>query len=296
MPYHNLTPRQRQQVMALLAAVMVHIIAAAAMIIVGPFDKIPYHTSALTGQMWVNELLAGHPDRIKNELGMRKHVFQGFVLALRLSGLEHKRDITVEEQAAIFLYMSVTGLSIVHVGERFQRANDTISKYVILQNTCFIDQLCCRYYKLVLVTVTSFPFYNTYVHLPPVDAPIPPEIENNPKLFPYFQHVLGAIDGTHVACCPSELERQHARDRKGNLSHNVLAVCSFDMVFYYIGPGWDGCTADSRMFTDSRLAHFAIPQGRCYLADAGFGICDELLIPYRGERYHLAEWGRANIR
>ena len=31
-------------------------------------------------------------------------------------------------QLAIFLYTSVTGLSLHHVGERFQRANGTISK------------------------------------------------------------------------------------------------------------------------------------------------------------------------
>jgi len=28
-----------------------------------------------------------------------------------------------------------------------------------------------------------------------------------------------------------------------------------------------------------------------YLADADFPHCDQLLIPYRGVRYHLAEWG-----
>jgi hypothetical protein len=38
------------------------------------------------------------------------------------------RYVMLEEQLAIFLYTSVTGLSIRHVGERFQRANGTISK------------------------------------------------------------------------------------------------------------------------------------------------------------------------
>lgn len=26
------------------------------------YDKMPYHTSALTGEMWVTELLHGHPE------------------------------------------------------------------------------------------------------------------------------------------------------------------------------------------------------------------------------------------
>ena len=28
------------------------------------YDKMPYHTSALTGEMWVTELLCSHPERI----------------------------------------------------------------------------------------------------------------------------------------------------------------------------------------------------------------------------------------
>ena len=90
--------------------------------------KQPYHTSKLSGHAWVLELMHGHPDRIRNELGMRLHVFLAFVADLRLYGLRDTRYIAVEEQAAIFLYMCVTGLKIRHVGERFQHANATISK------------------------------------------------------------------------------------------------------------------------------------------------------------------------
>jgi len=55
--------------------------------------------------------------------------------------------------------------------------------------------------------------------------------------------------------------------------------------------GWDGCTADASMYNDACLSDLHIPTGKCYLADARFGICDSLLVPYRGVRYHLAEWG-----
>ncbi|KAJ7689184.1 hypothetical protein B0H17DRAFT_937660 [Mycena rosella] len=34
----------------------------------------PYHTSRLTGQQWVKELMHGHPERIYNELGVHLHV------------------------------------------------------------------------------------------------------------------------------------------------------------------------------------------------------------------------------
>ncbi|TEB21271.1 hypothetical protein FA13DRAFT_1643125 [Coprinellus micaceus] len=49
----------------------------------------PYHTSALSGQACVDELIQGHPDRIYNKPGMRLHVFLTFVANLRaLGGLE----------------------------------------------------------------------------------------------------------------------------------------------------------------------------------------------------------------
>jgi hypothetical protein len=67
------------------------------------------------------------------------------------------------------------------------------------------------------------------------------------------------------------------------------------MRFQYIISGFDGCTADASMFNEARLSDFHIPEGKYYLADAGFGMCNALLIPYRGIRYHLAEWGRANV-
>ncbi|KIM61587.1 hypothetical protein SCLCIDRAFT_54529, partial [Scleroderma citrinum Foug A] len=44
-------------------------------------------------------------------------------------GHEASTNVSLEEQLAIFLYTWVTGLSIRHVGERFQRSNDMISRY-----------------------------------------------------------------------------------------------------------------------------------------------------------------------
>ena len=90
--------------------------------------------------------------------------------------------------------------------------------------------------------------------------------------------------------------RQAARDRKGGVTQNCLAICGFDMIFYYIFSGWDGSAVDSTMFYDARMTDLHIPADKYYLADAGFPICDALVIPKRGVRYHLAEWGRAQQR
>jgi hypothetical protein len=92
------------------------------------YEKQPYHTSVLSGYGWVMELLNGHPERIRSELGVHKHVFFKLIEELRLMGYSDGRDVTLEEKLAIFLYACVTGLTVRHLGERFQRANGTITK------------------------------------------------------------------------------------------------------------------------------------------------------------------------
>jgi hypothetical protein len=104
------------------------VIAATAAVLSLPSPPEPYHTSILTGQGWVLELLSGHRKRIRCELGVHRHVFLQLIDELRQMGYTDSRYVSLEEQLAIFLYMLVTGLTIRHVGERFQRSNDTISK------------------------------------------------------------------------------------------------------------------------------------------------------------------------
>ncbi|RDB30577.1 hypothetical protein Hypma_006985 [Hypsizygus marmoreus] len=219
--------------------------------------KQPYHTSALSGAEWVKELIWGHPDRIRTELGMRVHVFLALVAELRRCGLSDSRYLSLEEQTAIFLYTCVTGLSIRHVGERFQHANETISTY----------------FCLILTALASPPFYTKYVRLLAADDSVPSSILNNPKFFPFFGGALGAMDGTHINSSPSASERHAA-----------------------LHAQWEGSAADAMLFHDARTSDLPIPDGKYYLADAGFGACDTLLVPYRGVRYHLAEWGRAAVR
>ncbi|KAF8812762.1 hypothetical protein BYT27DRAFT_7082953 [Phlegmacium glaucopus] len=58
-------PHEAQRLAAAAAAFVVNAVACAAQIYAGSFyDKTPYHTSALTGEMWVAELMSGHPNRI----------------------------------------------------------------------------------------------------------------------------------------------------------------------------------------------------------------------------------------
>ena len=132
--------------------------------------------------------------------------------------------------------------------------------------------------------------------MPGVDDPISSYISGQRRFTPWFNNAIGAMDGTHINSCPSTADRHASRNRKGGVSQNCLACVSFTMRFLYFLSGWEGSAADAAMYAHSRLVDLTIPPGKFYLADAGFGICDSLLVPYRGVRYHLAEWGRANTR
>ena len=122
---------QRKCFVVQAACLVINAAVAASVTFATPlFDKTPYHTSALSGAAWVVELFNGHPECIHCELGVHKHVFQILISYLQIIGVSHSQDVLLEEQLAIFLYKYVTGLSIQHVGERFQHSNNTIHKYV----------------------------------------------------------------------------------------------------------------------------------------------------------------------
>lgn len=68
------------------------------------------------------------------------------------------------------------------------------------------------------------------------------------------------------------------------------------MKFSYTLTGWEGSATDARIYQDAISTDLHIPQGKYLLGDAGFPLHPGLLVPYQGVRYHLAEWGRANLR
>ncbi|KAF8581615.1 hypothetical protein K439DRAFT_1273861, partial [Ramaria rubella] len=87
----------------------------------------------------------------------------------------------------------VTNLLNRQVGEHFQCSGDTISK-------CFnriVDALTCP------------AFYNTFIRLPGASHPVEQYITDNPKFYPFFKDVLGALDGTHISAHPPANEHMH---------------------------------------------------------------------------------------
>jgi hypothetical protein len=154
-----------------------------------------------------------------------------------------------------------------------------------------------RYFHRVL-DILAHRLYPEVVKLP-LSNVVPYEIESSPKLYPYFKDCIGAIDGTHV---PARIQRCDVEDvapfrnRKGFLSQNVLGACKFNLQFCYALPGWEGSAHDGRVLAHALMEDFNIPDGKYYLADAGYGLKKGFLVPYRAVWYHLREQAIASQR
>jgi hypothetical protein len=124
----NPWPEVREQLLKYMALVISIVVTATHSLLqsIYPKDPEPYHTSALSGQDWVIKLLTGHPECIRCELGMHANAFVELISKLHTMGHSDSKFVSLKEQLAIFIYTSVTDLTIRHVAERFQCSNETI--------------------------------------------------------------------------------------------------------------------------------------------------------------------------
>ena len=63
-----------------------------------------------------------------------------------------------------------------------------------------------------------------------------------------------------------ELDKARYRTRKGEIATNVLGVCSRNMEFIFVLPGWEGSTSDSRVLRDAlnRPNGLRVPSCKCW--------------------------------
>jgi hypothetical protein len=236
------------------------------------YDKTPYHTSKLAGKQYVDDLLSsGNSQRVIDVLRMPLETF--FTLrdwCIEHDHLQPTRHISVEEQLVIFLKIVGENASNRIAQDRFQHSGETIS----------------RVFNTVLDAILKL--YPEVVKQPSNDI-VPVRIRNDSKMYPYFKGCIGAADGTHIHAHVHEHDMIRFRNRKGDISQNVLGICSFDELFCYVMPGWEGSAHDTRVLQAALGTDLNPPTGSYYLVDAGYGIRAGFLPPYRGVRYHLKE-------
>ena len=155
-----------------------------------------------------------------------------------------------------------------------------------------VNFILIRYFNLVLDGLIELA--KEFISHPPNECPY--EVQRNPKFYPYFKNVLGAMDGTHINVhVPNDMFACY-RNRYGQVSQNVFAACTFNMYFCFILAGWEGSAHDGRVFKDALAKGFTIPDGKFYLGDAGYPLTNQCLTPYHGVRYHLREQYQSHAR
>ena len=77
---------------------------------------------------------------------------------------------------------------------------------------------------------------------------------------------MGALDGTYIKVNVPEVDKPRYRTRKHEIATNVLGVCSRNMEFIFVLPGWEGSASDSRVLRDaiSRPNELRVSTGKNY--------------------------------
>jgi len=239
-------------------------------------DPIPETTSILTGDLYFQEIY-NHENPVRfldvTRFSSRED-FDECVTLLRRGGLDDGLFICAGQKLMIFTH-ALKGASFREMKDRWQHSMATIHDVIIQVATCMIA-------------------VEPEVIIPP-SGTLSDYIRSNPKFFPFFQHCIGAFDGTHIPAAPPSEDKEAFRGRKG-VTQNVLAVCDWDMLFTYALAGWEGTAHDAKVLRNALQLGFPLIDGKYYLADAGLGLDNFCLVPYRGVRYHLKEWARARQR
>jgi len=70
------------------------------------------------------------------------------------------------------------------------------------------------------------------------------------------------MDGTHIAAHIPKSQVAAYRNRKGQVTQNIFAACTFSMYFCYVLSGWEGSAHDGRVFKDALVKGFAVPDDK----------------------------------
>ena len=160
-----------------------------------------------------------------------------------LGGLKSSRNMLVDEQVTMFLHIISHHLKNRVIKHHFNRSGETVS----------------RSFHNVL---------NAVIRLQDVlfKKPEPITADSFDTRWKWFKNCLGALDGTHIKIRVPTVDKPRYRTRKGDIATNMLGVCTPDMQFVYVLPGWEGSVVDGRVLRDaiSRTHGLKVPHGKVY--------------------------------
>ncbi|XP_052878904.1 uncharacterized protein LOC128285455 [Gossypium arboreum] len=219
---------------------------------------------------YVKRLVDASDETCIEQVRMNRTTFFKLCEMLQTLGeLKSSRNMLVDEQVAMFLHIISHHLKNRVIKHHFNRSGETVSRsfHNVLNAVIRLQDVLFK--KAEPITANS-----------------------TDPMWKWFKNCLGALDGTHIKIRVPTVDKPRYRTRKGDITTNMLGVCTPDMQFVYVLPGWEGSFFDGRVLRDaiSRRHGLKVPHGCYYLVDAGYTNCEGFLAPFRGQRYHLNEW------
>jgi hypothetical protein len=126
------------------------------------------HTSSLTGEEKVRELLEGHTKNCMTSFRMESYIFKVLANYLRREGLVKDTRIKVEEKLDFFLYMISHNASFEDLQVFFGHRIDTCHRVI-------------KYFFDIVIPALSMQF------LKPPSNQVHPKIHTDNRFYPYFK-------------------------------------------------------------------------------------------------------------
>ncbi|XVF01733.1 hypothetical protein REPUB_Repub04eG0114200 [Reevesia pubescens] len=80
-----------------------------------------------------------------------------------------------------------------------------------------------------------------------IKKPDPISANSTNHRWKWFKNWLGALDGTYIKIKVPTTDKPRYRTCKGDISTNMLGVCTPDMQFVYVLPSCEGSVIDGRV-------------------------------------------------
>ncbi|KAF7804495.1 protein ALP1-like [Senna tora] len=233
-------------------------------------DRLTYTVDFYSHRRRLREMVYANDVSCFDQIRMCRATFDRLCgMLTSIGGLTPTKNMLVDEQVAMFLHILAHHIKIRVIQFEFRRSGESISRTFNRVLSCMM-----RLGRVLLKT------------------PEPVPQDSTDGRWKWFKNCLGALDGTHIKIRVPNADKPRYRNRKGEISTNVLGVCSQDGQFIYVLTGWEGSEADGRVLWDAvnRPNGLKVPYGCYYLVDAGYTNGEGFLAPYRGQRYHLNDW------
>ncbi|KAK3188336.1 hypothetical protein Dsin_027897 [Dipteronia sinensis] len=187
------------------------------------------YTNNQTRLLYLNSIIGGRDIDCVNQLRMVRRTIGILCELLRTDGkLKTDGVVTIEELVCFFLHVLAHHVKNRTISNRFNRSRETIS----------------RYFNYVLLGVIRL--QGSLLHKP---NHVPKDYTD--RKWKWCKNYLGALDETHIKVRVSKNDKPRYRTRKGEIATNVLGVCSQNMKFIFVYPGWECSASDSKVLHDA---------------------------------------------